>query len=489
MNRLDERFAEQARRTPDAVALVDGDREWRYRDLAEAARRVRDDLAAAGVPAGSAVGLRMPRRGEVVGAILGILGHGCAYVPIDTRYPAQRQRFIADDLRLRALVEADGATGAPVIRWRAGAEPPAELPPGTAYVIYTSGSTGAPKGVLVGHEHVLALMDACAERYVLSDVDVWTLFHSHSFDFSVWELWGALLHGGQAVLVPPETAADAEAFARLLAAEEVTVLSQVPTAFGHLVRELEQRPCRLPALRYVVFGGEAVNLAAVRRWRELGVAPGAELVNMYGITETTVHVTHCPLGTDHGPPPLPGATPIGTPLPHLRVHLTDENLRPVPPGTPGEIVVSGAGVAYGYFDRPALTAARFVEVDGCRAYRSGDWAVRAPTGELYYIGRRDRQVQVRGFRIELGEPEAAVVAHPDVAQCAVTAVRNQLGDLQLVAHYAVRPGAGVTPEELRAYLAARLPAHLVPVLRQLPALPRTDNGKVDLRALTIGAGA
>ncbi|MFG1869081.1 amino acid adenylation domain-containing protein [Micromonospora arborensis] len=478
---LARRFAEQVARDPDAVAVVDGDRELRYGELAAAARELRRQLAEAGVPEGTLVGLRMHRCAEVVVAILGILEHGCGYVPIDPAYPASRQEHIVGDAGIDALVQVEPGTGRPVVI-RTGGGPPRAVPPGTAYVIYTSGSTGTPKGVVVGDAHVCALMDACAERFTLSAADVWTMFHSHSFDFSVWELWGALLHGGRVVVVPPWVAADPRAFGELLADEGVTVLSQVPTAFGHLVAELELHPVSLPELRYVVFGGEALHTGAVRAWRELAVAPAAALVNMYGITETTVHVTFAALDDEAGT--VPGATPIGRPLPHLRVRLVDEHLRPVPVGEAGEMLVAGASVSHGYLGRAELTAQRFVTVDGQRYYRSGDWARQDVEGRLHYLGRRDRQVQLRGFRVELGEPEAAIAAHPAVAQCAVLAEANQLGELQLVAYYVPRTGADLAPEQVRAHVAGCLPAHLVPSrIRQMAALPRTAHDKVDLAAL------
>ncbi|TWJ22977.1 amino acid adenylation domain-containing protein [Micromonospora endolithica] len=478
---LARRFAAQVARDPDAVAVVDGDRELRYDELAAAAAEVRRQLADAGVPPGTLVGLRMPRCAEVVVAILGILEHGCGYVPIDPAYPASRQEHIAGDAGIDTVVQVEPGTGRPVVV-RTGGGPPRPVPPGTAYVIYTSGSTGTPKGVVVGDAHVCALMDACAERFTFSAADVWTMFHSHSFDFSVWELWGALLHGGRVVVVPPWVAADPRAFGELLADEGVTVLSQVPTAFGHLVAELEAHPIALPELRYVVFGGEALNTGAVRAWRELGVAPAATLVNMYGITETTVHVTFAALEDDTGT--LPGATPIGRPLPHLRVLLVDERLRPVPAGEPGEMLVTGASVSYGYLGRAELTGQRFVTLAGQRYYRSGDWARQDAEGRLHYLGRRDRQVQLRGFRVELGEPEAVIAAHPAVAQCAVLAEPNQLGELQLVAYYVPRSGVDLAPEQVRAHVAGCLPAHLVPSrIRRMPALPRTAHDKVDLVAL------
>lgn len=477
------RFIEQARRTPDAVALVDGDRAVDYREVRDRALAVRDQLAAAGVEPGRLVGLRMPRCAEVAIGVLGILAHGCAYVPIDPGYPAERRRFIAEDARLGASVMFEPGMAEPDVVPEDRVGEPWNLPDGAAYVIYTSGSTGRPKGVLVGHEQVLALIEAGIRLFDLRASDVWTLFHSHGFDFSVWEMWGPLLTGGTGIVVARETAADPRAFARLLGDEGVTVLNQVPTAFGYLLAELEERPRYLPDLRHVVFGGEAVDLPAVRRWRELGLAPGADLVNMYGITETTVHVTYGPLPVDAAPV-RPGATPIGTALPHLGIELVDEVLRPVPDGTPGELVISGVGVAHGYLGRPELTEQRFITFRGRRAYRSGDWGVRDASGNLHYLGRRDRQVQIRGFRVELGEPEAAIEEHPDVARCVAAVLPSRHGDPLLVAHYVVRRGAELTVAGLREHLAPRLPAHLMPgAFRRHPAIPTTDNGKVDVDAL------
>jgi amino acid adenylation domain-containing protein len=492
---LPERFHAVADRAPEAIAIVDGERSMTYAELARAARAVTARLAAADVRPGTLVGLRLPRSADVATAILGILGHGCGYVPIDPAYPAPRQQLITEEARLDFAVQLEGADLVPV-RLRPPGGPVWDVPSDIAYVIFTSGSTGRPKGVMVGHRHVLALLDACYQCYDVGPDDVWTLFHSYSFDFSVWELWGALLSGGQAVVVPSAIAADPRQFAALLAAEEVTVLNQVPTAFSHLVAELADSPRPLPALRSVIFGGEAIGLSSLRRWRDLGCAPRARLVNMYGITETTVHVTYCPLTDAHLDGDWPG-TPIGRPLPHLRIQLTDQAGRRVPAGAEGQIAVLGDAVSYGYLGRPDLTAERFVfrQGRGGPAYLSGDWA--RPVGDgLYYLGRRDRQVKLRGYRIELGEIEAALSTHPAVAHCAVTTEPTARGEPVLAAYYTCWSAGTVEAPALRAYLADRLPAHMVPArLRARAGLPVTPHGKVDLAALdrsssssTLGSG-
>ncbi|KUN09336.1 hypothetical protein AQI95_05830 [Streptomyces yokosukanensis] len=315
--------------------------------------------------------------------------------------------------------------------------------------------------------------------------DVWTLFHSLSFDFSVWELWGPLLYGGRLVVVDRDAATDPLEFARLLVARRVTVLNQVPSAFGNLVTEAADEGIRLPALRRVVFGGEALVPADVRRWWAQGIAPDAQLVNMYGITETTVHVTWCPLSPAVLEQAAPGRTPIGRPLPHLTVSLRDAQGDPVAAGEPGEIWVAGAGVTHGYLDRPELTAGRFVDpADGSgRHYRSGDWAVADAEGGLFYAGRQDGQVKLRGFRIELGEIEAALRALPGVSGAACLVTADAHGEQSLTA-YLVADRTELPASTVRTELAVRLPSHMVPQhVHYLERLPVTPHGKLDRAAL------
>ncbi|NBF00640.1 amino acid adenylation domain-containing protein, partial [Nonomuraea sp. K271] len=350
----------------------------------------------------------------------------------------------------------------------------------TAYVIYTSGSTGAPKGVEVTHRNVLSLFAAARELFDFDRTDVWTMFHSAAFDFSVWEMWGALLHGGRLVIVDREVARDPRRFLDLLERERVTVLGQTPSAFYPLAEATRGEL----ALRYVVFGGEALDPARLASWQRRH--PAARLVNMYGITETCVHVTFREL-TPHDTGGEP-ASVIGGPLPGLGVHLLDRYLQPVPPGVTGEVYVSGDQLARGYLGRPSLTAARFVAdpfTPGGRLYRSGDLARRTPDGDLVYLGRADQQVKVRGYRVEPGEIEAALLGLDGVANAAAAVREDQQGRRRLVAYVVARPGARIEVETARSHLSRLLPPYAVPaVFVPLEALPLTVNGKLDRDALT-----
>ncbi len=357
-------------------------------------------------------------------------------------------------------------------------------------MIYTSGSTGRPKGVAVTHVNVVRLFAKTRPWFGFGASDVWTLFHSFAFDFSVWEIWGALIHGGRLVVVPYWVSRSPGAFRDLLRDRRVTVLNQT---LG--LPPVDPRPGDgggpgwLTALRRtVIFGGEALELQALRPWFERHGDESPRLVNMYGITETTVHVTYRPVTAadlDAGP----GASPIGVPIPDLRVYLLDSRMEPVPPGVVGEIYVGGAGLARGYLDEPTLTASRFVPDPfgghpGARLYRSGDLARRRPDGEIDYVGRADHQVKVRGFRIELGEIESALLRHPGVREAVVLAREAREGDRRLVAYLAPRGDAIASAAELRAWLAPRLPGYMIPsAFVTVGALPLTEHGKVDRAAL------
>ncbi len=516
---IHELVAEQAALRPHAVAVVHEGAGLTYGALEARANQLAHHLRALGAGPGSRVGVCLERSAELVVAILAVLKAGAAYVPLDPGHPAGRLALALRDTGAAALVTSapllallpdpepgDDGTALPTIAVDRDAAALASRPrtppargagPGhPAYVVYTSGSTGTPKGVVVSHACVVRLFAATGPWFRFAADDVWTLFHSCAFDFSVWEMWGALLHGGRLVVVPLWVARSPDAFHALVAREGVTVLSQTPSAFRQFVRADEEAPADAGlALRRVVFGGEALDAPSVRRWLARHGDASPRLVNMYGITETTVHVTYCELDARVLDAALPGTTPIGRPLPDLRVHLLDAALEPVPTGVPGELYVSGAGVSAGYLDRPDLTAARFLPdafsaEPGARMYRSGDVARRAVDGSLHFVGRADGQVKVRGFRIETGEVEAAVRALPGVRQGVVVLREDAPGDARLVAYLVLDGSAEAAgPGELREALAARLPGFMLPAaFVVLPELPLTAQGKLDRRALPAPDG-
>jgi nonribosomal peptide synthetase DhbF len=494
-------FEAQADRTPHAIALTFEGRSLTYAELDERANHLANHLLGLGVGPEILVGLSAPRSLEMVVAILGILKAGGAYLPLDPEYPAERLAFMIEDARVPVLLTCGAvpaASGSARVvaldtGWEEIARSPATRPPlsagphNLAYVIYTSGSTGRPKGVMVEHWNVARLFTATAPWFDFGPTDTFTLFHSYAFDFSVWEIWGALLHGGRLVVVPHATSRSPAAFHELLRRERITVLCQTPSAWKQLARAEEPLPDTALAelaLRVVIFGGEALDPLDLRPfWARRRADEGPRLVNMYGITETTVHVTYRPMTRADAP----GESLIGRPIPDLRIHLLDPERVPVSAGEPGEIWVGGAGVVRGYQGRPDLTAERFVSGvvpgDPGRLYRTGDLARLLPSGDLEYLGRADDQVKIRGHRIELGEVLAAITAHPAVREAIVLAREDSPGEKRLVA-YVIPRSEGPPPGELRHFVAQRLPDYMVPaVFISLSSFPLAPSGKVDRRAL------
>jgi amino acid adenylation domain-containing protein/non-ribosomal peptide synthase protein (TIGR01720 family) len=495
-------FAAQVRVRPTAPAATCEGESLSYAELDAASGCLAARLAAAGVARGTPVAVALPRSLAWPVAILGVLKAGGHYVPIDPGYPAERKRFLVADCGAPLVVtdaETEAALGdlpAPTLRLDETHDvaPMPAVPTAaedTAYVIYTSGTTGQPKGVPVSHGNVLRLFEGSERGFDFGPDHVWSVFHSFAFDFSVWELWGALLHGGRAVVVPYWQSRSPADFLELLQRERVTVLSQTPTAFRHLAAaEAERGAADLEALRWVVFGGEALNPATLAGWAARHGLERPALVNMYGITETTVHVTYHRIAEADL---ARGGSPVGRPLDHLGIAVTDARGAPVPDGVAGEIRVWGGGVATGYLGRPELTAERFVPApDGSEAtaYRSGDLGRWRNDGVLEHLGRLDAQLDIRGFRIEPAEVEAALLADPRLETAVAIGIDAAEGERQLVA-YAVPAGdteatladpawAG----DVRRAVAERLPAHMVPaVVVPLAALPLTANGKLDRAAL------
>jgi amino acid adenylation domain-containing protein len=452
--------------------------------------------------------------------LLAILKAGGAYVPLDPDYPAERLAYMLQDSAPVVLLTDDrrvglGPRGVPAFdAQRVGLGPPYEVassegvgvpivdlqadaamwadqpaedlprlsePHHLAYIIYTSGSTGAPKGVMVEHRNVSRLFAATAREFGFGRDDVWTLFHSFAFDFSVWEIWGALLHGGKLVIVPQLMSRDPAAFHALLCSAGVTVLNQTPSAFRQLVAAQKDSAVS-HRLRVVIFGGEALEMSSLKPWYAHPANARTQLINMYGITETTVHVTYCPLTPADAL--KPGPSPIGKRIADLRLYVLDAHREPVPIGVAGEMYVGGAGVARGYLNRPELSAERFLDdpFNGGRMYKTGDLGRLLPDGSVEYLGRNDFQVKVRGFRIELGEIEARLVEEPGIREAIVISREDSPGDQRLVAYCVA--DAELDAQQLRRQLAASLPEYMLPAaFVRLDRLPLTGTGKLDRQAL------
>ncbi|MBW4594952.1 MAG: amino acid adenylation domain-containing protein [Brasilonema angustatum HA4187-MV1] len=496
-------FEQQVERTPDAVAVVFENQQLTYHQLNCRANQLAHYLRSLGIGSEVLVGLCVERSLEMVVGLLGILKAGGAYVPLDPEYPTERLSFILKDAQVRVLltqqhlVEKLPKHQARFVcldsDWEKIAQNSSSnplnsaTPDNQAYVIYTSGSTGKPKGVLVNHSNVVRLFAATNSWYHFNVEDVWTLFHSYAFDFSVWEIWGALLYGGRLVVVPYLVTRSPESFYELLCQEKVTILNQTPPAFRQLI-QAEQSVAKKSdlKLRLVIFGGEALELLSLQPWFERHGDQSPLLVNMYGITETTVHVTYRPLSKAD----LNGtASVIGRPIPDLQVYVLDQYLQPMPIGVPGEMYVGGAGVSCGYLNRPELSQQRFIsnpfaKNPQAQLYKTGDLARYLPNGELEYLGRIDNQVKIRGFRIELGEIEVLLASHPAVWEGVVVVREDEPGDKRLVAYVVPKKEQSLTAAQLRQFLTDQLPAYMVPnTFVLLESLPLTANGKVDRRAL------
>ncbi|NUQ98766.1 MAG: amino acid adenylation domain-containing protein [Streptomyces sp.] len=487
---------------PDRIAVTDGNTGLTYREVDQRAARLASGLRARGVGAGDRVGVCLERSAELVVTLLAVLTAGATYVPVDPAYPAERLAHTARDAGLGLVitrlpqfpavadcvqVTPDELLNAPGTGWPSAEGDTSPTPPSgddAAYVIYTSGSTGRPKGVVVPHRNVIALVDATREEYGFSEADVWTWFHSSAFDFSVWEIWGCLLTGGRLVVVPYFVSREPDHFRDLLVAEKVTVLSQTPSAFAQLL-DVDHTDV---SVRLVVFGGEALDTRMLLPWFDRHPERSCRVVNMFGITETTVHVTEQTLTRQLA---LAATRSVGRALPGWHLYVVDPAGRLLPPGVAGEICVGGAGVALGYLGQEELTAQRFVP-DPCTGgtmYRSGDLGRLRPDGRLEHLGRIDSQVKIRGFRIELDEIRSVLLEDPDVRTAAVLVRRDETAGAATARIDAyVTLAAGGDPAGVRERAAGILPEYMLPAtVTALDALPLTANGKLDAARLPAPA--
>ncbi len=494
---IHEAFQAQARRTPEAVALVSGDRQFTYRELDRRAHWLAQELRRRGVRVVDRVALFTERSPETIIAMLAILKAGGTYVPLDPELPAERLTWMIEDALARVVVVV-GSTPLPravegleVLRVDSVGEPPADgelaaLPSAArsenlAYVLYTSGSTGTPKGVCIAHRSVVQL----ASHADLSPDDRVLQSTTYSFDVSVYEIWGALLKGARVVIGPRDLTLSARALGEELRRQAITVSCLTPAVFNNLVRE---EPTLFRPLRAVLIAGEALD----PHWVRVALEEGRQqFFNAYGPTEATVYshlhpITEVPEGAT--------SIPIGRPLPNVQAYVLDRHLQPVPRGVPGELYLGGEGLAPGYWRRPELTAERFVhnpfsQERGARLYRTGDLVRYLPGGLLDFLGRIDHQVKIRGFRIELGEIEAVLGDHAAVRQAVVVARVLGQDDKQLVAYVVPQAGPHPSTTELREHLTRKLPTYMVPAFFvMLEALPLNSSGKVDRRALPAPDG-
>ncbi|WP_343674178.1 amino acid adenylation domain-containing protein [Chitinophaga sp.] len=484
-------FQEAVQRFPDKTALIAGDRSLTYKALDELSGKLAGILIHEyAVQQEELIAVVTGRNEWMLIAILAILKAGAAYVPVDPDYPEARFNYILDDCGCRLVltdqdIYEDSSNRHFInITQKDFTQPIAQAtvqPFHLAYVIYTSGTTGKPKGVLIEHRHIARLLFHEGNLFDFNSDDRWSLFHSYCFDFSVWEMYGALLYGGTLVIVPKHIAQDGAAFYDFLASERITVLNQTPTAFRSMIQANAGRVRPALSVRYLIFGGEAMMPGILEAWHQ--EVPQCRNINMYGITETTVHVTYKEINTLEI---KENKSNIGIPIPTVSCYVLDEDGRQVPVGLTGELCVGGAGVARGYLHRPELTAARFIENPfrkGEKLYRSGDFARILPNGDLEYIGRKDDQVKIRGHRIELAEIEAALFMQPDIQDAVVIPVRNRDDEFELTAYYIPSPMMG-TATQLRKALATHLPAFMVPAyLVPLERFPVNSNGKLDKSAL------
>ena len=489
-------FENQVNLTPNNIAIKFKDLSMTYNELNDKSNQVANFLREKGVKSNDVVAIRLNKSLEMIVGILGIIKAGGCYLPIDLSYPQERVSFMLKDSNAKIFLTnkqhqsdleinistylLDINTNNDIYKNNTSNLNCVNTPDDLIYIIYTSGSTGTPKGVMLKHRNVVRLIKNDNFQFDFNENDIWTMFHSVAFDFSVWELYASLLYGSKLILVPETTAKDPNKFLELLRSEKVTVLNQTPTYFYNLLeRELLNKSNNL-MVRYIIFGGEALKPNLVKPWKDK--YPFTKIINMYGITETTVHVTFKELSNEDL---LYSDSNIGKPIPTLKVYIMDKYQHILPYNVEGEMCVSGLGVCKGYLNRPELNKDRFVKnpYDPSEIlYRSADDAYLTENGDLHYLGRIDNQVKIRGFRVEIGEIETKLLRHPNITKCVVLPKKNGDFDSYLVAYVVTNEKLKI--DELKNYISKLVPSYMIPSFFVfLDKLPLTSNGKVDRKKL------
>jgi amino acid adenylation domain-containing protein/non-ribosomal peptide synthase protein (TIGR01720 family) len=495
-------FEERVKEQPNAIAVKLEDKEYTYSALNNKANKIASILLNEKTSEEKLIGIYMDRSIEMIVGILGVLKAGYGYLPMDPVYPNDRLSFMIEDAKVKRVITQEQLkenlpeekVNVILIEKKILEEEkiydnvnitisPNEL----AYCIYTSGSTGKPKGTLISHKNVVRLFYATDKWFGFNNDDIWTLFHSFAFDFSVWEIFGALLYGGKLVIVPYMQSRNPAEFYELLIRERITVLNQTPSAFRQLLQIDEESKSRELNLKYIIFGGEALDLNILSSWIKNHGDEKPELINMYGITETTVHVTYRRIRKKDVEENK--GSIIGKAIDDLQVYILDEKRNILPVGISGEIYVGGDGLAEGYLNRDNLTREKFIKnnftkVEGERLYKSGDLAKYLKNGDLEYLGRKDNQVKIRGFRIELGEIKSLLTQNENIKEAEIILYDKKIKDKVIAAYLVPVENIKIDIEEIRNYLTQFIPEYMIPsAFVLLDQFPLTPNGKIDIKAL------
>lgn len=489
-------FEEQVQKTQDNIAVTLNSSNLSYKTLNEKANQLARYLINNGIQKGDVIGIRVDKSFEMIIGILAIIKAGCTYLPINMSYPQDRVLYMLTDSNAKFLLTVDSMVNdintsvrkitIDIDKTYIYSSDSSNLninisPEDLIYIIYTSGSTGKPKGAMLCHRNIVRLFKNNKPLYDFNENDVWTMFHSVAFDFSVWEMYGALLFGGKLVLVPDKVAKDTNLFLNLLREEHVTILNQTPTYFYNLLATELEIPDNNLSIRYIIFGGEALNPKLIQKWSMK--YPNTKLINMYGITETTVHVTFKELSSKdlkHN------TSNIGKPIPTLEVLILDKNLHLLPYGVPGEMCILGQGVFKGYLNREDLNKQKLIynSYYGETLYRSGDLAILHKDGNLEYLGRIDKQVKLRGFRVELGEIEEKILKNENIKTCIVTKKVDKNNRDILCAYY-IKSG-NIDIDSIKRSLQVDLPYYMIPqYFVEIDKVPININGKIDINSLPI----